>query len=84
MIRKVIVFCGCFIVSMLSLPILIPVEWIILLDDFLTEHNIKLCCSHEFGDERLYDMAFNTFFIISLITALIMSYLTCLYYKLRK
>lgn len=76
MIRKVIVFLCWLVVSMFLLPRIIPFDLIVSFDDFLTSNGIRIWGSHEFGDERIYDLAGDVFIIGSFVAAFAFTYLT--------
>lgn len=84
MIQKLIIFFFWLVLNMWLLPIFTPFNWIISLDDFFTAHEIRLWGSHEFGDERIYDLAADTFIAGSILLSLLFTRLTLLFIKRKK
>ncbi|MDR9890427.1 hypothetical protein O7047_09305 [Pseudenterobacter timonensis] len=78
MIKKAVLFFCWLIACFVILPALVPFEWIVRLDDFLSNHGIVIRGSHDFGVERIYDLAADLFIFSSPLVALIM---TCLSLK---
>ena len=78
MMRNFMIFFSWLFLIMLLLPRIIPFGWIILLDDFFETHGIIIWGSHEFGDERIYDLAANVFIVGSFIITLLLTCLTLL------